>query len=232
MKIQKTLVFNNNSYHVCIDTSDPSGEGCIREIFFNNEYILENFKNLQSNIIDIGANCGMASIILAKQNPNSIIYAFEPDYNTFLLLKENVSLNNLQNVKFFNLAVSDSSNKKLILYKHPDYSGGNTTCSEDQSFKTFFNKDINKVEVDCISFDDIIQQFNIDQVELLKIDCEGAEYEIIYNSKYIRMKKVKNIVGEFHNLKYNTLAENNSNKLLEYCNSFIDGIKKITMLTI
>jgi len=232
MKVYKELFFNNNSYNVCINTNDGSGDGCIREIFTNNEYLLHNFVNLKSHIIDIGANCGMATIILAKQNPESKIYAFEPHYPTFLLLQENVELNKLTNVHLFNMAVSDSSNKKLTLYNHPDFSGGNTTCSNSEVFANHFRRPFETVEVDCISLDEIIEKYNIDNVHLLKIDCEGAEYEILYNSQFFKNKMIKNIVGEFHNLRYNITPEKNNYKLLEYCNQYVDGIKKITMLTI
>ena len=80
------LTFNNNTYNVCINEYDASGQGCINEIFINNEYVLHSFNNLKTNIIDIGANCGLATIILAKQNPESVIYSFEPHYPTFKLL--------------------------------------------------------------------------------------------------------------------------------------------------
>jgi FkbM family methyltransferase len=232
MKIYKDLKFNNREYRVCIDSDDPSGEGCINEIFYHNEYVLDQFVNLKSHIIDIGANCGMATIILAKQNPESIIYSFEPHYPTFLLLKENVELNNLTNVKMLNMAVSDSSNKKLVLFNHPDFSGGNTTCSTREAFSSHFRRSVNTTEIDCISLDDIINLNNIENVHLLKIDCEGAEYEILRNSQHFINKRIKNLVGEFHNLRYNVNAENNNQKLLEYCNQFVDGIKKVTMLTI
>jgi FkbM family methyltransferase len=227
------LTFNNNIYKVCINEHDPSGQGCINEIFINNEYVLNSFNNLKTSIIDIGANCGLATIILAKQNPESIIYSFEPHYPTFELLEENVKINNLTNVKLFNIAVSDSSDKKLQLINNPGCSGGNTTCSDVSVFSKYCNsEEISYSTVDCISLDDIISKYQIDSIELLKIDCEGAEYEIIYSSVNFKNKMVKNIVGEFHNLRYNNKADNNNNKLLEYCKQHVDGICKITMLTI
>jgi len=99
-------------------------------------------------------------------------------------------------------------------------------------FANHFRRPIETVEVDCISLDDIIEKYNIDNVHLLKIDCEGAEYEILYNSQFFKNKMIKNIVGEFNNLRYNITPEKNNYKLLEYCNRYVDGIKKITMLTI
>jgi len=215
---------------VCLSEKDPSSEGCIREIITNNEYELHKYQNLETTIIDIGANCGIATIILAKQNPKSIIYSFEPDPTVFKLLEENIRVNNLTNVKHFNLAMSDNSNKVLTLCFHPQWSGGNTTCADITAFNNFHNTNSSYITVKCISLDDIINEHNISSIGVFKIDCEGAEYEIIYNSEKIKSGIIKNIVGEFHDLQYNTKADNNTSKLLDYCKQYIDGNIKITLL--
>lgn len=229
-----SFIYNDNSYNFCYNEKDPSGMGCIYEIVNRDEYKLGKFTNLETSIIDIGANCGVASIILAKQNPKSKILAYEPHLPTFKLLEENIRINSLQNITIYNLAVSNESGKEIKLCVHPDYSGGNTTCSDEETFIGHFNnkENISFLSVKTISLDDIIKYHSIDQVNLLKIDCEGAEYEIIYESNFIRERKVKNIVGEFHNLKYNNKAENQSSKLYDYCNKYIEGEKIITFLTI
>ena len=70
------------------------------------------------------------------------------------------------------------------------------------------------------------------RIELLKIDCEGAEFEILYNSDFFQKNIVKNMVGEFHNLCYNTTVKNTSQELINYCKLYVKGILKITELTI
>ncbi len=71
-----SFIYSDNKYKLCINPDDSSGNGCIREIITRNNYGLDNFKNITSTIIDIGANCGVATIILAKQNPKSIYIFF------------------------------------------------------------------------------------------------------------------------------------------------------------
>ena len=175
---------------------------------------------------------GVATVILAKQNPESYIYSFEPHLETYKLLEENVKKNNLTNVKIFNMGVSDNVKQELTLFNHPHYSGGNTTCCDDMSMDNYFNTNINKTTVKSMSLDEIICHNNIDNIELLKIDCEGAEYEIIYSSLLFKTGIVKNMVGEFHSLKYNTKSDNNVDKLMDYCNKYVNGFKKITLLTL
>jgi len=222
---KSTFQYNGKTYNYCINTADPSGEGCIAEIVIRNEYKLHQYQDLYSSIIDIGGNCGIATIILAKQNPESTVYAFEPHFPTYELLVENVRLNDLKNVKPFNLAVSNSSEKTLELYFSPLCSGGNTTCSEKEVMDRHFGTNVGGSTVKCISLDDIILENHIASVELLKIDCEGAEFDILYHSKALKDGVIKNIAGEFHDLIYNTKAENNSLKLIEYCKPFVENIQ-------
>lgn len=226
------FTYNNLIYNFTYNPLDASELWCIDEIVKNNEYILDKFiNNTNKHFIDIGANCGVATIILAKQNPFSTIYSYEPDKNLFNILIKNIELNNLKNVKPYNIAISKSGIDKLLLTLHPNYSGGNTTYSDVNTMESFFNQVITSYYVDCISIDEIITQNNINEVELLKIDCEGAEYDILYNSVSLKNNIIKNMVGEFHNLKYNKL-ENTGEQLILYCKNFISGIFKVSILNV
>lgn len=225
----RDFTYNSQSYTVLKNNNDPSTNGCIIEIVKRNEYRLEQFSSRENGtFIDVGANCGIATIILAKQNPNSIIYSFEPDPSVYKVLEENIKLNNLSNVILFNKAMCRKETKTIELCLHPNYSGGNTTCAE----KTVFG---NNTIVECVSFDEIIDKYKISTIELLKIDCEGAEYEILYESEHFKERIVKALVGEFHNLAYNKKITNknyNANNLIEYCKLYVDNLLPITILNI
>ena len=226
------FLYNNNNYNFEYNENDPSGMGCINEIVIRNEYNLENYNNhMNKTFIDIGANCGVVTIILAKQNPLSKIYSFEPDRQLFEILNNNVSINNLTNVVTFNKAVTKEGIDNLELCLHPFYSGGNTTYSNINNLNSHFHTKINTYRVDCISLDKIITDSNITEIELLKIDCEGAEYDIIYDSKLLKNKIINNMVGEFHNLKYN-IINHTAEELINYCKPFINNIFQIGVLNI
>lgn len=231
--------FNGVDYQFAYYSNDPSGLGCVFEIVEKNEYMLDNFTGHSGKFfIDIGCNCGVATIILAKQNPNSIVLSFDPDEKVYELVKKNIELNGISNVKLHRMGVSGNGVKELTLVKHPLYSGGNTTYGDNENMSKFFNnKVIETSVVPCISLDEIFELYKIDEVKLLKIDCEGAEYDILYSSNMFKNKKILNIVGEFHNLVYNNKVDKNDNKnnaetLLNYCKDIVLGICKISILNI
>ena len=230
-KLKTEIVFhfnyNNYNYKYCVDLSDASCVGCYNEIIQNNEYKLNEFIDNNNKIfIDIGANYGLATIILAKQNPNSIIYSFEPDNYIFYLTEKNILENNLHNVKLYNKAVINNYvDTKIQLSKHNLFSGGNTTFANNKS------KMLDSYEVECINFDDFVKKENITNIKLLKIDCEGAEYDILSESKTLKNNIIQNITGEFHNLSYIT-QKCTANDLLDICKKYINGKILISILNI
>lgn len=228
---QKNFSFNNNQYIFNYYAEDTSGLGCFTEIVERNDYKLHLFQNIENGFIfDIGANCGLNTLILAKQNPKSMILSFEPYKKVFDLLEKNVIDNNLQNVKIFNLAVSKDDVKELNLSVYDQMSGANSTYAKSSEFAKTYRIKEEIIKINCKSLDSLVEEYKIDKINLLKIDCEGAEYDILYNSKTLQNKKIENLVGEFHNLKYNE-CENNPSDLIKYCEKYIDGIINVTVLS-
>lgn len=227
----KSFCYHNYTFNVEYDPLDNSGLGSILEIVTNNEYQLNLFTDNKDKVFfDIGANIGIATIIMAKLNPESIIYSFEPNKLIFEMLLKNIKFNNLTNVKAFNLAVSNKINKHLTLSLHNTWSGASSTCADQHKFFDHWNTN-NSYTVDCISFDDVINNNNIDSIHLLKIDCEGAEFDIIYDSELFKTGIVKNMVGEFHDLKYNKIF-NKSKNLIDYSKNYITGLVNISIFVI
>lgn len=145
-------------------------------------------------MIDIGAHVGMISILYAKLHPLITIYAYEPIPDNFALLLKNLELNNIKNVKTFNMAVTGDG-RPIQMALHYDNTGAATQC--------YFNiKSGDKIfsKIPSQTLDNIFNEHNIKLCKLLKIDCEGSEYEILFNTS--KIKFIQNLIGEFHTNNY------------------------------
>jgi FkbM family methyltransferase len=161
---------------------------------FNSDLMEVNKLNFSENpvIIDIGANVGIVSFYFAKKYPNAKIFAYEPHPLNFQNLVKGIEVNNITNIYPFNLAVFSESDMDVKIFLHEN----NTSAS---SVFRFLSSDP-FVEVKTISLKDIIKQNNISYIDFLKIDCEGAEFDILENTDmfYHENIPIENMFIEFH----------------------------------
>ncbi len=198
---------------------------CINEIIVEDHYSLEFFQDKKGKVfLDFGANHGVPSIIMAKQNPESTVYAFEPDPKCYEYLKENIKLNGLTNLKAFHMAVCKQGVDEIELMISPNHSGANTVISTVEKQEKFYQKEVKTCKVKATSLEKIVSENNIEEIELLKIDCEGAEYEILPNSPVLLSGRIKNMVGEFHEIEYLNVEVNSAGALRSYVKPFVSGL--------
>lgn len=226
--MEDIINYNNITLKFFHTINDTSGIGCIEEIITNDEYKLYKYRDIKGNIIDIGGNHGLVTIILALQNPLAHIYVLEPIPDLVEIININIKLNNIKNVTVINKALGNNENVDLFISNQ--YSGASSTIVENiDMFSNQYNG-YSKINIETISLDNLLKKYNIDDVEVLKIDCEGGEY-FLYDSELFKKKCVKNIIGEFHNLKYNKNNNNwNTDALTEYIKIYIDGDINISYL--
>lgn len=213
-----------------INNTDTSGMGCINEIINNDEYKLYKYKENTNFILDIGGNCGLCTIILALQNPNAKIIVLEPYIECYNLINKNIEINNIKNVLILKKALYINSNiNKLQI--HENMSGASTLLNYDEAkFVDEYNCH-NKIEnVNCITFDDLITEYNIEKIYLLKIDCEGGEYSL-FNSNKLKLNIIDNMCGEFHYLNFYKKDEIiDINVLYNYCKKYVKYDYNISIL--
>jgi FkbM family methyltransferase len=123
-------------------------------------------------IFDIGSNFGYYSLLAAETNPDCVLHAFEPAPMTFMKLQKNVQLNGYTNIVCNNIGLSNSRGV-LPLYLANDDNSGMTSLSKPQSF----SGEVVNVSVEI--FDEFINELNSRQVDLVKIDVEGNEFNVL-----------------------------------------------------
>jgi FkbM family methyltransferase len=140
-------------------------------------------------IVDIGAHVGLFSMYLAKRWPCVTVYAFEPFPENFVNCAENLRLNNVINVVLSQKAISGDS-RPLDMASSPHNSGGASAIES-----TFGSNAIVR-GIPSMTLDEVFSVHAIDHCRLLKIDCEGMEYEVLLGAGVL--EKVEYLAGEFH----------------------------------
>ena len=166
-------------------------------------------------VIDIGANIGIVSIYLAKKYPFLKIYAFEPVRQNYECILKNIELNNIKDgiITVENIALTKDRRKLNMIV--PIYNTGQSNIHNRYSSPLLSNIDPN---IPSIKLDDVFSKYNIEECKLLKIDCEGAEYEILYSTNESNLKKCNTLLAEFHG----NIDE--QKKLYDYCSKYIQNV--------
>lgn len=144
------------------------------------------------NIIDVGAGIGDYTIFATYQHPRNQVYAYEPFAKSFDLLRKNLELNLIENAQTYAKAVFGHTGALRL-----NTLGGEPLQirSEEASHQIGFDSEN---LVPSLSLADVLISNRIEICDLLKLDCEGAEFDILFNAKPETLSMIKRIVMEFH----------------------------------
>ena len=145
---------------------------------------LSQYLKSENIFYDIGANVGFFTILGAKLvDSGGHVYAFEPEAKNAVTLRRNAKLNNFAHVTVIEKAVSRTTGtEKLCL---TEYCGSNALASSDNSSQQLeselpsFLKVKERITVNTVSIDDLLQDNKTKPPTLVKIDVEGAEMEVL-----------------------------------------------------
>lgn len=159
------------------------------EMFLEKKYNCYGLDNLDT-VFDIGANSGLFSLLLVNKGCTNV-YAFEPNQESIVNLKE---VTKDLGVKIVEKAVY-TKDEDLTFYIDPT----NTTIgSLSENHLQIHAKEVNKITVPAISLKTFIAQNDIKKISLIKMDIEGAEYDIIENLEDEVFDIVDNFLIEYH----------------------------------
>jgi FkbM family methyltransferase len=199
--------------------------------------IIDHFNTKQGDIVvDVGAHMGKYTIIASKRvGANGKVIAIEAHPGNYEMLNRNIKLNGLTNVTTLNYAVY-SKESKIKLYMPGEKSNHtiyNTLISSRATDEEKF------VEVNADTLDSLLQQGGITHAEVnwIKIDVEGAEFEVLKGAHDI-MSNSNNITFliEIHNLEdgknlYRPIMDlmEKHNFKVEFENTYDNGEKHIIL---
>ena len=155
------------------------------EIIERNQYRVGKADLLGKNVIDIGANNGVFSLLANEYGSHKII-AVEPNPDAFKLLQANVVG---RGINIINKAVMRTSGNKISIGRQPEY------CPHDGRCYVVPNP---QGEIFTTTLNELVAEIDNDKPLVLKMDCEGSEYEIIYGTNIKNLRRCNTILIEAH----------------------------------
>lgn len=156
-------------------------------------------------IVDIGANVGVTALMLA-QIPGARVACYEPDPENCALLRGNIERNGLRNVSVHQAAVA-GRNGRLQFQTHTESTGGflapnGSTGSGEHT-----------LTVEAVALDRILEESTTGEIDLVKCDCEGGEYDILDQLRPELAERIRRFSIEVHDLDRTRNLQTLSSKL-------------------
>lgn len=169
--------------------------------------------------VDIGAHIGYFSLLAAKiVGAHGAVLSFEPERRNYDQLKQHIAMNDLTNIKIFNIALS-SEDRVGELFVNSDNDGGHALWDiSTHAFNQKSRHDHAKQAVTIATLDSIIKAEPVDRIKLIKIDTEGTEHNILQGAfNTIKTCKVPYIICEINRFGLEQMGTDES-RLREFMN--------------
>ena len=163
-----------------------------REIWGQNIYYFKS-SNPSPFIIDIGAHIGLSVLYFKQLYENSTILAFEPNPISFETLKQNIQINQLDNIIPINKAVCSQEGISTFYIDNSKEEWQSNSSLLEHSWTG--KEKTKSIQIQCTRLDSYVKDIPV--IDMLKIDTEGSEETILKSHKEI-LNKVKNIAVEYH----------------------------------
>lgn len=189
-------------------------ENSISYLFSNScdekKFLKEKFKKKKIIFLDLGCNLGTYTDLINKNLNTKKTYIFEPSKTCFKFLQDKYQG---KKINIYNKALSDKK-KNIKFYEKEIISQSTLNNKKNKVFNNIKNKSIYKIN--CISLDEFYKMNDLKEVyDLVKIDCEGEDYNILKGAKNLLNKnliKLLKIEIEFE--------RNNFYKIINFLSKF------------
>lgn len=162
----------------------------LKEIFIDDVYRLEGTDLGGQTVLDVGANIGDSSVAFAARGAR--VHAFEPLLMLQPYLRENIALNGLEKqISLHPVGLSGRDETVRVLVNASGTAGAT-------SFESVARGDAIEQELRLVATVPYLRGHGIEHVDLLKLDCEGCEYELLADAALLEYLQPGRIVMEYH----------------------------------
>jgi len=166
----------------------------IKEVCLDRDYEGGGVRLLDGwTFLDVGAGIGDFSISVAQRLPGSRVIALEPFPSSHQLLLDNIRLNRVSNVQALGYALGAGSGPHRLRAGQAE-PGQSSTARRGPGVTT------HEEEVPGRSLAGLFEELGIERCDFLKMDCEGAEYEILMTADGATLARIGHIALEYHDL--------------------------------
>jgi len=176
---------------VILNLRNEGDHAIANELFLDNQYRFcdDVIRKAKYSVIDIGGHLGFFSLYASLLNSDVPIYTFEPHIGNYEILKKNLKDNKIKNVYPKQLAVNDKVGQTELKISKEDLNHSILTPIEPTGDTQI---------VQTTTLERIFSKNGLGHCDLIKIDCEGAEFALIYATPNTILDKVSNIFLEYH----------------------------------
>jgi FkbM family methyltransferase len=165
----------------------------LQEIFLTKPYDRTLALSEGATVVDVGGYIGDFALYAASHLKAKKVVVYEPSPKNFALLQRNIAVNQLANrIIPVNKAIG-TTGSVMMNTNSPDRDQVNVT-----SYGHKHNSELVAIDTDSLS--NVLEQHHLGEVDLLKLDCEGAEYDIILSTPPDVLRRVRHIVFEHHEI--------------------------------
>lgn len=167
-----------------VDRKQLEGWTCFGDIWdaFVNAKVPPN-----GRVLDVGAHIGTFALPAAKFLPDGEVFACEPEAASARVYRANAALNGIRNARLLECAVG-SQTGEITLYEADEHWASSTVATVKGR----------PVQVQCLSLHDLMFEVGWSSFDLLKMNCEGAEYDILTNTPATDLACFRVIFSEMH----------------------------------
>ncbi len=165
----------------------------IAEIFLDDCYIHDLTLSPNPVVIDVGGFIGDFSLYAVKRLNARRVIVCEPSPRSWALLLKNIANNGYEDrIEPVNKAVTADGGNVMMDIDAPD---------ERQSMvSAYYPTERPLSAVSGVSLGQLLRDYNVESVDLLKIDVEGGEYAILESTPPVVLSRIRNIVFEYHDI--------------------------------
>jgi len=179
----------------------------VREIFFKQPYTRRLDLPARPVVVDIGGYIGDFALYAVKYLDARRVVVYEPTQENYAVLRHNIELNGYgDRITAIDQAVGRAGEVVLNVQK---------LDAGEMHVSSYWYPEAEHRHIACVSLDELLDTHQLDVVDLLKVDCEGGEYDIFPDAPDAAFDRIRNIALEWHEVPgYEAKLERVTNRLV------------------